>query len=196
MKVGTLACTAAVIIFAAIAALPIPPTPTAIAQEETSLGEERDDLTSSIISNVLDDGGDVETNQDQSQAVDQTDVNEPTAVVDANQDADADATAAAMGLGLQLEEVVEEESTIRPTSPGEEPQEDEGVWCTTVVNENLDTFCFDSPSDCEGYRAFIEIVFKIGSSECEEFETFPPDVWACNITGQDPLRFACERNTQ
>ncbi len=67
MTVGTLVCTAAVIVFAAVAALPIPPTPiTAIAQEETSLGEEGDDLAGDIVSNVLDNEGNDETGESSS----------------------------------------------------------------------------------------------------------------------------------
>ena len=154
--------------------------PSAIAQEEeTSLGE---DLVGGIISDV--DGGDddeekgdaadaeiddqdstdtttVNPNQED-QTVDQTDFNE---FGDNTADFDTDQPAANVAVPI---------ATPTPPPPDDGlPPEGYVGFCLKLVGETIS--CFDTLEQCELGEGFLADVI----SECERFETLPPDAFLC-----------------
>jgi hypothetical protein len=153
--------------------------PAAIAQEEeTSLGE---DLARGTISDI--DGGDNEVNGDAAadagidqdstdtvtvnsnkdhQTVDQTDFNE---FGDNTANFDTDQPAANVAVPIA--------TPTPPPADGGLPPEGDVVFCLELVGETIS--CFDTLEQCELGRAFLADVI----SECEKFETPPPDAFLC-----------------
>jgi hypothetical protein len=153
--------------------------PSAIAQEEeTSLGE---DLTGGILSDV-DGGDDDEENGDAADAdIDQDSTN--TATVDRNREdqtgdqtdfnefgdntADLDPYQPAANVGVPI-------ATPTPPPPDDGlPPEGDVVSCLELVGETIS--CFDTLEQCELGEGFLADVI----SECERFETLPPDAFLC-----------------
>src|SRR5918994_1116417 len=145
--------------------------PSAIAQEETSLGE---DLVGGIVSNVsdVDDGDDDEENGDAADAeIDQDSTD--TATVNPNQEdqtvdqtyfnefrdntADLDPYQPAANVGVPI-------ATPTPPPPDDGlPPEGDVVSCLELVGETIS--CFDTLEQCELGEGFLADVI----SECERF---------------------------
>jgi hypothetical protein len=158
-------------------------------EEDASLDE--DNLTSSIISEVLEDGNaDDETDQDST--------NSATVNVNPNQDQTIDQDNVSefgydtgdlgsinvdvpIAIPINLD-IIEEEEPPTPTPPIDDglPAEDV-LFC---IKSREGTVCFDTLADCEFFRADFEL-----PSQCEREETLPPDASFCAIVNG---RLICE----
>ena len=156
------------VVFALICTLPAAVVvPSAIAQEEDD--EDEENLASGIASEVLDDGG--ETNQEQSETVDQTDSNEPTTTFDVDQDADA----AAILLGLQLDE--DEIVILPPPDDDDLPPEEPPEFVAFCYEIETFVHCYDTLEDCVAGGE----QFGLENPECEGVETVPPGAADCEV---------------
>lgn len=162
--------------------------PAAIGEEEDASLDE-DDLSSSIVSAVLEDGnGDDETDQDstnsatvnpnQDQTLDQDNVSE---FGDDTGDLGSVNVDVPIAIPINLD-ITEEEEPPTPPPPIDDglPPEDV-LFC---IKSREGTVCFDTLADCEFFRADFEL-----PSQCEREETLPPDASFCPIVNG---RLICE----
>ena len=170
-----------------VCALPLG-VPAAIAQEDISSGEEG--LVGGIISNVLDsndneensgNADDAEANQD---STDTTTVssNQEDQTVDrdtvtfGNNTADIDST------NIDVSMNIKEGSSIPP--PDNRLQTEEVVVFCFEPELPRGFFCFDTLEECEiaeEHVGSVEEVLGSVTSECERFETSPPDALSCSV---------------
>jgi len=141
--------------------------PSAAAQEDTSLDE---DLARGIVSDVLDDDADAETDEDstdtatvnpnqEGQTVDQTDFNE-------------------FGDNTVVSIDVDKEEQPTPTLPPDEELTSEDIVFCFEEGSILGILCSDTVEDCE----FAQERFEDVISECEAFETPPPGTPFCSVS--------------
>jgi hypothetical protein len=158
-------------------------------QEDTSLGEEGEDLASGIVSGVLDGSSDDEEDDNidneenegggAATAGDDDGTNAQIAVPITDQD-QRDANLAEQ-LGVNAD-IVEEEEVVTPTPTEEEPPEFV-TFCFLSGNPLLGgntLLCFDTMEDCKLGEGFIGPV--VDGKVCEGFVTPPPDSGDCEIT--------------
>ena len=162
--------------------------PAAIAQQEdiTSLDEE--DLARGIVSDVLD-GGDDEVNDEAADAeIDDQDSTDTSTVNPNQEDQTVDQTDFnEYGDNTAVSIDVDKEEQSTPTPPPDDGlQSEDGVFC---FQEGLilGILCSGTLEDCELAQEQFENVI----SECEGFETPPPDAAFCSISeGREIIR--CE----
>jgi hypothetical protein len=162
--------------------------PAAIAQQEdiTSLDEE--DLARGIVSDVLD-GGDDEVNDEAADAeIDDQDSTDTSTVNPNQEDQTVDQTDFnEYGDNTAVSIDVDKEEQSTPTPPPDDGlQSEDGVFC---FQEGLilGILCSGTLEDCE----FAQEQFENVISECEGFETPPPDAAFCSISeGREIIR--CE----
>ena len=141
--------------------------PSAAAQDATSLDE---DLARGIVSDVLDDDADAETDEDstdtatvnpnqEGQTVDQTDFNE-------------------FGDNTVVSIDVDKEERPTPTLPPDEELTSEDIVFCFEEGSILGILCSDTLEDCE----FAQERFENVISECEAFETPPPGTPFCSVS--------------
>ena len=169
-------------IFTVMCALPVAAgaVSTAIAQEEetTSLEE---DLASGIVSEVLDDSGNADEEENDGDAAGD-DTNTQVAVPVTDQDQGAANLALNEALDVTVERTL---STTPPPDDDELPPEDEDVFC--LVDIDFGILCFNTLEDCE----IVEDLFgRFIVTGCEEFETPPSDARICRFVA--PLSVDCE----
>jgi hypothetical protein len=157
--------------------------PLAIAQEDvTSLDE---DLVRGIVSDILDggDGGEEEndsaadskTNQDSTDTA-TVDQNPEDQTVDQQTDFNEFGNNTAISIDRAEEEQQEQ---LRLTSPPDNAllQSEDAVFCFQQ-GLILGILCSDTLEDCDVVQEQFEKVI----SECEEFETSPPDAAFCSVS--------------
>jgi hypothetical protein len=157
--------------------------PLAIAQEDvTSLDE---DLVRGIVSDILDggDGGEEENDSaaDSKTNQDSTD----TATVDQNPedqtvDQQTDFNEFGNNTAISIDRAEEEQQQqLRLTSPPDNAllQSEDAVFCFQQ-GLILGILCSDTLEDCDVVQEQFEKVI----SECEEFETSPPDAAFCSVS--------------
>jgi hypothetical protein len=156
------------LLFTIMCALPATTTviPSAIAQEDDDMSlDEAENLASGTVSNVLDSG---------STAGDNTNTQLSVPLIDQNQ------TDANLGLSEALDVTVE-----RTLSPQEEEEPPEFVaFCLVFTGPGGDpiTGCFDTSDECEiAQDILVDLFPDILISECDGFETLPPNAADCNI---------------
>jgi hypothetical protein len=171
----------ALVIFTLVSALPAG-VPAAIAQEDTSLGE---DLVGGIISNVLDgDADDAEIDQDSTDTTTTVSSNQEDQTVDHDTVKFGDNSADLDDTNVNVPMNVEEGPSTPP--PDDRLQPEEVAFC---FEPNLPRgfFCFDSLEKCEIAEELLGSI----NSGCERFETPPPGALSCSaLEGGQNIR--CE----
>jgi hypothetical protein len=158
--------------------------PLAIAQEDiTSLDE---DLVRGIVSDILDGGDDGEEENDSAADSKTNQDSTDTATVDPNpEDQTVDQTDfnefgnnTAISID-RAEEEQQQQQQLRLTSPPDNAllQSEDAVFCFQQ-GLILGILCSDTLEDCDVVQERFEKVI----SECEEFETSPPDAAFCSVS--------------
>lgn len=147
--------------------------PSAIAQED----DEAENLASGTVSNVLESGS---TSGDNAN----TQVSVPLI--------DQDQTDANLGVSEALDVTVE-----RTLSPQEEEPPEFVAFCLVFTGPGGDpiTGCFDTSDECEiAQDILVDLFPDTLISECDGFETLPPNAADCNIVEDqegEPIGFNC-----
>jgi hypothetical protein len=157
--------------------------PLAIAQEDiTSLDE---DLVRGIVSDILDGGDDGEEENDSAADSKTNQDSTDTATVDPNpEDQTVDQTdfnefGNNTSISIDRAEEEQHQQQLRLTSPPDNAllQSEDAVFCFQQ-GLILGILCSDTLEDCDVVQERFEKVI----SECEEFETSPPDAAFCSVS--------------
>jgi hypothetical protein len=157
--------------------------PLAIAQEDvTSLDE---DLVRGIVSDILDGGDDGEEENDSAADSKTNQDSTDTATVDQNPedqtvDQQTDFNEFGNNTAISIDRAEEEQQQqLRLTSPPDNAllQSEDVVFCFQQ-GLILGILCSDTLEDCDVVQERFEKII----SECEEFETSPPDAAFCSVS--------------